>query len=443
MGSIVQLGILGAGLSGLVIAYKSSFPALIFEASNTMGGLLRSEEIEGYVFDAGGSHIVFSKDQQLLATMLSFLDGKWVEHRRDARIYYRGRFIKYPFENGLYQLPPQERYECLASFVKHLVRRARGELKPPRNFKEWCYYVFGEAIANRHLVPYSEKIWKHPLKEISLDWVSGRVPEPPVEDVLKSAVGLPTEGYTHQLTFYYPLEGGIHSLARSLASKAQSKCVFLQDHPVKRIKPEDRCFIVSSGRKEYSVEKLVSTIPLPELLKALPDSAVPEKVKEAVKKLKYLSLAVVGLGVRGRAPPYHWVYLPFNGIAHRISFPSNYSPHNAPIGHYSVLAEISYLPSDDLSKMSDSSLVERVVDDLHEMGVIKREHVVLSKVWRWNYAYIVYDHSYRSAVSTIKNYLNTLGITVAGRFGGWQYLNMDAVVDEALKVAEDINLSKN
>ena len=32
---------------------------------------------------------------------------------------------------------------------------------------------------------------------MSLDWVEGRVPKPPLEDVIKAAVGVETEGYTY------------------------------------------------------------------------------------------------------------------------------------------------------------------------------------------------------------------------------------------------------
>ena len=45
---------------------------------------------------------------------------------------------------------------------------------------------------------------------MGLEWV-GRIPKPPMEDVVKSALGIETEGYTHQLYFRYPLHGGFES----------------------------------------------------------------------------------------------------------------------------------------------------------------------------------------------------------------------------------------
>ena len=55
-----------------------------------------------------------------------------------------------------------------------------------------------DGIADHFMDPYNEKIWKRPLEQITSDWVAGRVPDAPVADVLKAAIGLRTEGYKHQ-----------------------------------------------------------------------------------------------------------------------------------------------------------------------------------------------------------------------------------------------------
>jgi UDP-galactopyranose mutase len=39
-----------------------------------------------------------------------------------------------------------------------------------------------------------------------------------------------------------------------------------------------------------------------------------------------------------------------------------------------------------------------------------------------------------------KNYLKKLGIYLCGRFGEFEYLNMDACIERGLKVAEEMNL---
>ena len=55
--------IIGAGPAGLTAAYelsKQNVPAVILEADNTVGGISRTVNYKGYLFDIGG-HRFFTK----------------------------------------------------------------------------------------------------------------------------------------------------------------------------------------------------------------------------------------------------------------------------------------------------------------------------------------------------------------------------------------------
>jgi len=43
--------------------------------------------------------------------------------------------VKYPFENGLADLPIQENFECLNAFVDNLVKKEKGESDKPTTLK--------------------------------------------------------------------------------------------------------------------------------------------------------------------------------------------------------------------------------------------------------------------------------------------------------------------
>ncbi len=405
--------IVGGGLAGLAVASKLE-NCVVFEAAKKPGGLLKSEIVDGYTFDTGGSHIIFSKNENVLRGMLGII-GNYVMHRRRTFIFYRNRFIKYPFENGISMLPPEERFEILKDFVNNLLRKK----KDPVNLLEWFYHVFGREITERYLRPYNEKIWKRDLTEISLEWVGGRVPNPPVDDVLKSAVGIETEGYTHQLRFYYPLEGGIESLARGLAEKAEVRL----GEGVEKLKVEGASIVVNG---EYVFDRLVYTAPLT----LLPNIMNCKEIEGEIEKLEYNSLTVVGLGVRGKVPNFHWLYFPQKEIIfHRVAFLSNYSPKMAPEGRSTVIVEISHRPGEKLKNVEN-----RVIDDLAEVGF--ELNVEVCRKWEWEHAYVVYNHDYRDAVKRIRKYLTERNILPFGRFGGWEYLNMDAVMEKAEKVVQ-------
>jgi len=429
----MRMGILGGGLAGVALGYflsKRGYDFIILEKESEPSGLLKSVIVEGFVFDVGGSHVIFSKDKDILNLMVSVLGDNVVRVRRNSKILYRGRFVKYPFENGLRDLPVEDRFECLYYFVLNLIKKEKGELMPPTNLKEWFYYTFGKGIAEKYLIPYNEKIWKYPLELISTAWVD-RVPNPSLEDVIKSALGIPTEGYTHQLYFYYPKFGGIQSLIKAFAEPIKSRIV--TNFEVRRIKREDDMWIVSDGRREFIFKKLISTIPIPELVKAV--DGVPKEVVEAANNLKYNSLIIVGIGVdKPKINDFSWVYIPDRDVLpHRVSFPSNYSPYVAPKGKSSVLAEITYREGDEISRMNDKEIVERTVEGLDRLKIIDKNNddVVVTIVHRFKYAYIIYDLDYIKNIKIITKYFSKVGIDLVGRFGRWAYLNMDAVVKEA------------
>lgn len=424
----MKIGILGGGLAGVSLGYflnQKGYDFTILEKNSETSGLLKSVSIDGFTFDVGGSHIIFSKDKEILNLMVSVLGDNVVKNRRNTKILYKGRFVKYPFENGLADLPKEDNFECLYYFIQNLIKKEKGELKPPTNLKEWFYYTFGKGIAEKYLIPYNEKIWKYPLEEISTIWVE-RIPNPPVKDIIKSSLGIPTEGYTHQLYFYYPKIGGIQSLIRSFEKPIREKII--TNFEVKKIKKEDGKWIVSNGRIEFEFDKLVSTIPIQKLVKALDD--VPEGVIEAVDNLKFNSLITVGIGIdRPKINDFSWLYIPDKDVlTHRVSFPSNYSPYVAPKGKSFVLAEITYRDGDEISKMKNKEIVEKTVDNLDRLGIINKEDIILTTIHRFKYAYVIYDLSYKKNLKVISEYFSEIGIDLVGRFARWEYLNMDGVV---------------
>ena len=402
--------VVGGGLAGLSIGYLLKDKCVVFEA-NRIGGLLRSEKIDGYTFDTGGSHILFSNDEKVLSELLQFLDD-YIEHRRRAFILYKGRYVKYPFENGIFSLSPHERFEILKDFVENLLK----EKKRPKNLLEWFQHVFGNAITEKYLKPYNEKLWKRDLREISLDWVGGRVPNPPIDDVLKSAVGIETEGYVHQLRFFYPLSGGIETLAKNIAENVNIKM-----EAVRRIEVGDKIYV---NGEEF--EKVVYTAPLKDLTKIMRDA---KEIRENIEKLEYNSLAVVGIGVKGKVPNIHWLYVPQEDIVfHRIAFLSNYSPEMAPKNCSTIIAEIS-----NPEKINEGEILE----GLRKVGIENEVEIV--KTWRWEFAYIVYNHDYRENVEAIKKFLLRRNIIPFGRFGLWEYLNMDMIWKKAKELYESLS----
>jgi protoporphyrinogen oxidase len=422
----VTTAILGGGLSGLALArllQEKGNDVVVLEAEPAYGGLCRSKNEQGFTFDTGGSHIIFSRDAEVLAFMRRMIAGNEQRNDRNTKIFYKDHYVKYPFENGLSDLPIEDRFFCINEFVKTHVAVEKGELPAPENFREWIYYTFGKGIAECYMVPYNEKIWKFPTDKMSLHWVDGRIPRPPVEDVIKSAIGISTEGYTHQSVFSYPLDGGIEALVSAIARPIKDN--IRTGFRVTSVRKSNGRFAISNGSEVIMADKCISTMPVQHLVAAM--DGVPSAVKEACAALKYNAIACVNIGIRGNVPDISWLYIPeiALGMTNRISFPSNYSAHAAPEGCGSVLAEITHQPGDEISRMDDAALIEQVVNTLEAMQVLTRDLVVYSSVERQPYAYVVYDLEYQKNIAVVKEYCTTAGIPLVGRFSQFEYLNMD------------------
>lgn len=437
------LCVIGGGLAGLAAAYravsKHRASALVLEAGERVGGLLRSELVDGYLFDAGGSHILFSKSEERLRNLLHHLRKVgWYVHRRVTRIYLRGSFIKYPFEVGLGDLPPERR----ARVLEGMIAASRRESKPS-NFLEWIYAVFGEGMAEEYLIPYNMKLWKTPLEEITLEWVGGRVPNPPLDDIIRAAVGETVEAYTHQLVFMYPKKGGIEALARGVAAGAkESGAEILTSAPAEGVERLRNRLRVEYSEGEIECDRVVYTAPLTGAPKIIKD--LSSESRALLSRLRSVPLAVVGIGARTRPPFIHWAYFPGEETAfHRLAIMSRYSAYNAPRGRASFIAEISFRSVDDLRGASDYAIIREAVEGMEYVGLIRASDVEVASVWRWEHAYPVYDTARAEVVKRVFPELKELGIVPVGRFGAWEYLNMDAVYSKATEAADEALVNVN
>jgi len=431
--------ILGGGLSGITLArllHENGEEILVLEAEPVYGGLCRSTTEEGFTFDTGGSHIIFSRDEEVLAFMRRVIEENEQRNKRNTKIFYKDRLVTYPFENGLYELPEEDRLACISGFVQNLIAVEKGSIPPPENFRDWIYYTFGEGIAECYLVPYNEKIWKFPTEQMSLHWVDGRIPRPPVIDIIKSAIGIATEGYTHQAVFSYPLDGGIEALIRAIAEPVEQ---FIRTgFRVTSLRKDNDTWLVSNGQESVPADRVICTIPIQHLLPCL--EHVPPAVLDACRALTCNSLVCVNIGIKGALPDISWLYIPDKtiGKTNRVSFPSNFSRHAAPEGCSSILAEITHQPGDEVASISDDELISEVTTMLSSMKICTPDQVIFSSVVRQQYAYVVYDLAYQENIRIIREYCAKTGIPLVGRFAQFEYLNMDGVIRNVMDfVASD------
>ena len=97
--------IVGGGPTGLSAAYHSDADTMLLERNPTVGGWCRSIQDAGFTFDYAG-HIMFSNDPYVLKLYDILLGDNQHWQMREAWIYSKQVFTRYPFQGALYGLPP-------------------------------------------------------------------------------------------------------------------------------------------------------------------------------------------------------------------------------------------------------------------------------------------------------------------------------------------------
>lgn len=426
-----RVGILGGGISGIALAAHLDEDVDVLEKSARTGGLCGTIVEEGFTFDAAGPHIMFSKNREVLNLMIEVLDGNVHQNRRENRIYYKGALVKYPFENDLASLPKEDNYECILSYLQNPHAGAT-----PTNLAQWAYATFGAGISDKYFIPYNTKIWNYDAKKIGLEFVA-RIPKPPMEDVLKSAIGIPTEGYLHQLYYSYPTVGGFEAIVKGFEKRVRGHIV--TSWSVAEIaKDEDGWRVTSTEGEERWYRHLVNTIPLHELLKIWPGA--PPETRDLATRLRYNSLINICIG-SGSDPGHDYtaLYVPDPELLfHRLSFPKAFGEKCVPPGGSSIMAEITANEGDGVWELSDQELLERAVAEVEGIGFVDRKSIVYTRVVRFLYGYPVYDLEYRANVTKMRASVASTGLHLLGRFAQFDYINSDVCVERALALASEL-----
>ena len=415
--------IIGAGPTGLGAAHRlhelGHRGFTLVEQSAHIGGLAASFLDEnGFTWDVGG-HVQFSHYTYFDNVMDDVLKDQWIHHERESWIWIRDRFVPYPFQNNIHYLPDEDKKKCLRGLIR--VAQHNHAAAPLANFADWINRSFGEGIAEIFLLPYNFKVWAYPPSELSHHWVGERVATVDLERVIENLVdGKNDVGWGPNNTFRFPLHGGTGEIWRRVASRLPSGSVQLNKR-VERVETAARRVSFSDGSAEpYDI--LISTMPLDRLVQ-LSDL---DTVRDNQRPLKFSTVHVVGVGLKGSPPPHLqtkcWIYFPeSNSPFYRATVFSRYSPNNVPDAskYWSLMLEVSESPA---KPVDHESVVESVVDGLLASRLIASKSDICD-IWRY-----IAPHGYPtpflqrdSVTQPLIAALEKVNVFSRGRFGAWKY----------------------
>jgi UDP-galactopyranose mutase len=476
--------VVGAGPTGLSAAYHLGADAMLVEQEPRVGGWCRSLVDNGFTFDFAG-HIMFTHDPYVHQLYRLLLGDNVHWQDREAWIYSKETYTRYPFQGALYGLPPAVIKECVVGAIEARIgapvskkdtsaspaaeyagpeRRemfepllsGKGERPtepitrlsyggpdrrrcivtgPARNFKEFIYKVWGAGIARHFAIPYNQKLWAVPLEEMETSWLGGRVPLPDLEEMIEGALSPVAKPMGPNARFGYPLKGGFQALMDGFLPHLKGELRL--NTRVTRVSPKHHMATFADGTS-VRYEHLVSTMPLPRLV-ALAGDEAPSSIQAAARALRHVSVRCVNIGVgRPNITDKHWIYYPEETVFHRIFVQGNASPHCNPPGGFGFTCEITYSPSKPLPCEGDD-LIRRCIADAVAVGFIRED----DPIWAANQvdlpvAYVVYDHGRAENVERIRAWLAEHDIVLAGRYSEWEYYNSDHAFIAGRKAAQQV-----
>lgn len=422
----MEIAILGAGISGISTAYhlrSSNHTVSLYEARNTWGGLLDNfKPRPGFTFDHF-IHLSFTSNEYVKKIFDKSTDS--VIHNPISYNLSDGVWMKHPVQFNLAPLPVEEKVKIIESFM------TRSETVDVKNYRDWLYRQYGAYFSDNYPGKYTKKYWSVEPEQLTTNWVSSRFTVPDLSQILRGAFETQEENFYYAKSMRYPTKGGYKAYLGYMASSIDiqtGKKAILLDLEKKRIDFHD-------GTHAY-FDKLVTTIPLPELVRIIKD--LPTRILEAAEKLSATSGQLVSIGFNKVIPQHLWYYIYDEDFyPARAYSPSVKSSGNVPEGKSSVQFE-TYFSKYRAPYLSGDDLIDHIVKKSNQFGTFAPEDIEFTDYREVKYANVLFDFNREQNLEIVHEYLDKSSIEYCGRFGMWEYLWSDQCLISGKNMAEKI-----
>lgn len=452
-----NLHILGGGPAGLTTGYyakKYGLPNFtIFEAGEHAGGNCRTIKIkavdcrysflqrEDFRFDTG-AHRFHDKDPQVTAEVKSLLGDALLQVAAPSEIFFEGEFYRFPLLlSDLVQKLETKTLLRIAS--EKLYNRHR---KQADNFAEFAINQYGQTLAERFLLNYSEKLWGEPTHKLSTAISGNRLKGLDLWSFLRSTVLGAPQNPTHlDGSFFYP-KYGIGMISDKLCEFIGDEHIKL-NHRINRLIHKDgriESIIVDNGAEqeyiEVPVSTVINTLPLTLSIRMLEPPPPPElrAVAETIK-YRHLLLCVFCLN-RDAFSPNASIYFPSEEFPFtRLYEPKNRSRYMAPKGQTVIVLELPCYNEDAVWNMPAATLQTEVWSALQRVKPIPQEEIIHTQIYKLPFAYPVLEVGFEENVARLVAYFETFeNLYLTGRSSLFRYLHLHDLFKAGKEVIEQI-----
>ncbi len=445
-----RIAIIGGGISGLSAAstleeYRRNksldLEYTLYESSSQLGGVLRTEHIDGCVVEAGPDSFVTEKPWAAqLARDIGLGDQLIGSNDADRKTYIltRGRLVEMP--DGLMFLVPTKILPTGMSPLfswKTKLRMTQELFHPPRavdhdeSVAAFVERHYGTEMVDRLADPLLSGVYGGEAVNLSVRAVLPRFAEmerthgslgramlAARKKARRNSAGPPKPAPT----LFTSLKNGMQSLAENVISRLTPDAL-LTNTPVQAIQSEAGGWVVSAGYKSDHFDGVIIALPGPAASQVL-RMASPQ-LSDELGAIQYSSSITVGLGfgpdVRRALPPGFGFLVPRSEGKRLLAatFVHNKFPHRAPEDRALLRCFFAGSNAENVWTLSDHEIIDIVRTELQQIlgpqiaGL--RNEPLFARVYKWKSAMAQYGVGHLDRLDRIERLRQHLpGLALAG-----------------------------
>lgn len=405
--------IIGAGVTGLAYAARTTNDYLIIEADNEIGGYCRTIKQNGFIWDYSGHFFHFRNESIKDYVFKNMVKADILNIIKSTGIYHNGVLVNYPFQKNIHQLSKQELINCLYDLFNN-------DTSTYNTFKEMLYAKFGRSIAELFLIPYNEKLYACDLNKLDVDAMGRFFPYANKEEIIANFHNSDDHSYNDK--FVYP-KGGAIEYIKSICKGINPDAISLNE---RLLSIDTNSKVAFTSHRSIHFDNLISTIPFPQLLQA---------VNIAYDKDLYTANKVLVFNLGFDAPcsiKKHWIYFADPSLVfYRVGFYNNIFGSEK----MSLYVEIG-LQTD--AQFNETELLNKTIDDLKRVGIVTDHNLIEYKSVLMNPAYVHVTKQMEADRKSKMENLSKSSIYSIGRYGAWYYCSIEDNINEAFVLADKL-----
>lgn len=439
-----KVAVLGAGPAGLSLAMKlaqrSGLDAevLVLEKNDQVGGLATSFTHDDLTFDLGSHRLHPATSSDIMSDLRKLLGRDLLDRPRYGRIRLFNRFVQFPLKP--FELLKELPFSFVLGFVSDSFTKLFVKI-PQNSFADVLKKGLGNTMCESFYFPYARKLWGLAPEEIAAVQAHRRVAAKSVwKMVAKVLYKVPGFRRPGAGWFFYP-KNGFGQISRALAEEVNrlGGTIRLACNIEKiEARPDQHFNIVMREGELLTVDFVFSTIPLT-ILPRLLQPAAPTPVLNATEKLRFRGMVLhyLILGTN-RFTPFDAHYFPDESLFFsRMSEPRNYSCVEEPYDKTGLCFEIPCNIGDDIWRLSDQELTERILVDLKKADLAVTCPVLAGFSRRIPFVYPIYNMTFAENLQLIQHYLSGIPNLISlGRQGLFVHDNTHQTIEMAYRAAD-------